>query len=365
MTLPEHSILVMGAGPAGLAFAYECKKLHIPCTVLESGTGPGDSWQRMPTNLKLLSPWYQNSLFQTPFLLPDLFRLVSARTFASYLTQQSKAHQLPVLARQPVKNVCKAGDSWIVDASNQFRAKILVNATGYYSSPFTPEFPGMRESRILRIHFADYKDADQTKTLIGGKAGRILIVGQRISAGQAAMELAKAGHYVTLSCRSPLQFSKPLWLQLLVSPLYFSYEDWIVKRRPFWKTESRPAMDGGESERWISQGRLNIKPLIKEIHHKTVSFIDKTEEPYDLIIFATGFKPALNHLLTLDLELNSDGVPRTHSFESTQHPNLYFVGLDGLRNFRSRYLRGIREDAALLASIIAKKLLQSDFYGVR
>jgi hypothetical protein len=42
--------------------------------------------------------------------------------------------------------------------------------------------------------------------------------------------------------------------------------------------------------------------------------------------------------------------------ESTSTPNLFFLGLDMARNFQSRFLRGIRNDAAVLANVIAERI---------
>jgi putative flavoprotein involved in K+ transport len=171
-----------------------------------------------------------------------------------------------------------------------------------------------------------------------------------------ALELTEASHQVTLSSRSPLAFARPPWLQMLSFPFYFAFENWIVKRKPFWLEDSRPAMDGGKAEKWIKQGLLQVRPEIKKIHPESVEFNDSQKEPFDLIIYATSFRPALEHLALLRLELSPQGLPPTRCFESTQYPDLFFLGLDGLRTFRSRYLRGIREDAAYLAQILKQRL---------
>ena len=49
-------------------------------------------------------------------------------------------------------------------------------------------------------------------------------------------------------------------------------------------------------------------------------------------------------------------MPANSNMQSTNMPGVYFIGLDGLKNFRSRYLRGIRNDARFLADIIQADL---------
>src|SRR3954462_9640281 len=58
----EAGILIIGAGPGGLFVGFELKERGLPFLILERGSGVGDSWKRMPTHLKLVSPWKANSL---------------------------------------------------------------------------------------------------------------------------------------------------------------------------------------------------------------------------------------------------------------------------------------------------------------
>jgi hypothetical protein len=65
----------------------------------------------------------------------------------------------------------------------------------------------------------------------------------------------------------------------------------------------------------------------------------------------------LQHLSGLGLSVNDHtGVPPVSDMESTEAPGLFFLGLDGLRNFQSRFIRGIRRDAVALADRLAERL---------
>src|ERR1043166_3302279 len=54
-------VLVVGAGPAGLALGAELKRRGVNFLIIEKGS-IGDSWERMPRPLKLVSPRKCNSL---------------------------------------------------------------------------------------------------------------------------------------------------------------------------------------------------------------------------------------------------------------------------------------------------------------
>ncbi|HUR46161.1 MAG TPA: hypothetical protein VMZ27_09830, partial [Candidatus Saccharimonadales bacterium] len=50
------------------------------------------------------------------------------------------------------------------------------------------------------------------------------------------------------------------------------------------------------------------------------------------------------------------GLPAIRQMESCSAPGLFFLGLDGLRNFQSRFIRGIRSDAPALAGLLQERL---------
>jgi hypothetical protein len=54
--------------------------------------------------------------------------------------------------------------------------------------------------------------------------------------------------------------------------------------------------------------------------------------------------------------LRTGVLPAIQDFELTEASGLFLLGFDNLYNFRSRYLRGIRSDAAKLASILEDRL---------
>lgn len=50
-------------------------------------------------------------------------------------------------------------------------------------------------------------------------------------------------------------------------------------------------------------------------------------------------------------------MAETKNMESTKVPGLFFLGLDNIWNYRSRYLRGIRRDSCKLAELISRNLV--------
>lgn len=356
-TSPISRVLILGAGPSGLVLARELEKRRVPCLILERGQNAGESWRRMPENLRLVSPWKTNALpgpFQRRFAR---HRSVSRLEFASYLADYAEG--LPVRYGIEIHSVAKdPGGGFILQTSRgEYRAARLVNVTGYYSNPHMPEIPGSPTTEIPRLHFAHYRSGSQVRELSGKDSARVLVVGQRLSAGQIIRELKAAGHEMSLSHRGPLRFGAGpagWWIFYRVFP----WLEWCKLR--LWGNRARAVevrMPGGDLKRWLRSGQVPCFPAIKRFERDTVRFVDGATLRPDLVIYATGFRPALRHLRTLNLSLPQDtGRPvlRDH-FESAEAPGLFFLGLDQQRNFRSRFLRGIREDAVLLADRLQKE----------
>src|SRR5256885_1296255 len=143
-------VLVIGAGPAGLALAFELKRRGVETLLLERGPTVGHSWATMPTHLKLVSPWKANWLpGADPRRFPPNHELLRAE-YAAALQHYAKLQELPVITEAGVFDVTRTMEQGFVvrTSAGTFRAPLLVSATGCFSNPFTPVFPGARESSL-------------------------------------------------------------------------------------------------------------------------------------------------------------------------------------------------------------------------
>jgi cation diffusion facilitator CzcD-associated flavoprotein CzcO len=348
--------LIIGAGPAGLALAFELKRRGVESLLLESGAAVAHSWANMPTHLKLVSPWKANHLPGSDSRCFPPNHEMTVAEYCSVLQQYARLNQLPVVTNATVHDVTRrTGDGFVVHTSaGTFNTPLLVNATGCFANPFTPKFLGARESSLPQFHFATFRDAEQLRKTIDKPGGLVLIVGKRLSAGQALVELVDAGFEAALSCRGPIQFGAgPIgwWMFFRIHP---ALERLKLRLKGTAARGFPPVMPGGRARRLIQNGRVKTFPDIARFENRRVVFTDGCSLQPNAVLYATGFRPALTHLVPLGLKLDErTGQPALRGFESADVPGLFFLGLDGLRNFRSRFIRGIREDAALLAGELA------------
>ena len=105
----------------------------------------------------------------------------------------------------------------------------------------------------------------------------------------------------------------------------------------------------------IQSGEVQVLSSPQSCDDKgNITFSGQQTKKIDCVIYTTGFKQNFSHLAPLSEFVIATGLKG--GFEHPSVQGLYFLGLDQQRNFRSRFLRGMREDAAQLASILSNKV---------
>ncbi len=354
-----RDVLILGAGPAGLVLGRELKQHGVPFLILERGATVAHSWQTMPAHMKLLSPWKANRL---PGGRADEFAAnaeTSRAEYCAWLLDYARQLALPIQTGCNVEDVTQTADGLfrVQTSVGVFQSRLLVNATGCFSNPFTPEFPGARHTKIPLRHTADYRDAETLRAVVGKSNPLVLVVGKRLSAGQTMVELVEAGFTVALSHRGQIRFgSGPLgwWLFFRLFPLL---EAMKLKLHGSSARGVDVLMQGGQARKLIESGVVRTFPELARFERDGVVFTDGARLQPDAVVFATGFRPALGHLASLGLEFDqAGGRPQLRDMESATVPGLFFIGLDHLRNFQSRFIRGIRNDAVALAGQLDRRL---------
>ncbi|MBS2037037.1 NAD(P)-binding domain-containing protein [bacterium] len=350
-------VLIIGAGPAGLALAYELKRRGTQAVVLERADKVGDTFQRMAEGTEY-GPWHNNLLPGPALVVPwyDMFRRTRREEYAFYLERYSHLNELDVRTGIQVAEVKRQGlgDFVVHTTSGEFCAPLLVNATGYFGRPLLPRYPGAEQSSIRQMHACDYREPSTVRDLLQSKSGSVLIVGKRLTAGETMKDLCEAGYRVSISHRSPIQSMPWPWLQACVFPLTMLLEEALVKLMPKYRPWNlRITMNRSEHIPLITSGRVRTYPDIERFASDTVVFTNGACERFDLVIYATGYLPVMAHLEGFVKLDPVTGYPPLRDLQSREQPGLYFLGLVDSRTFRSQFLRGLREDATYLAEKLA------------
>lgn len=346
-------VVVIGGGASGVCVAYELQKLGFKPLILEQGKTAGWSWFNMPKSISLLSPWKRNHMNGTKLTFSSIHKMHSCQEYGEYLCKYVQDNSLNVQTNTKVHSLNKGtNEEFEIDVgTTTINSDYVINATGYFFNPVSPDYAD-GTGEIDNLHVQKFVSAEWLKETYP-QAKKVLVIGGRISSGQTATELHQSGFFdVSISSRTPIRFAQSPAAQKLAFWVYYIWEDIIAKFRPHSLEDTNPPMEGGETKDLIESGAIKVFPDIEKFVGKDVHFIDQQKSDFDLIIFATGFAPELSHIdLTDDKEL----IKKSSNFESKTHKNLFFLGIDNQVNFRSRYLRGIREDARALAKLIYER----------
>jgi len=191
-------VLIVGAGPAGLAVAACLKRAGVEATVVDRGPSVGQSWSTRYDRLHLHTPRIQSAL---PGLrMPRQFgRWVSKDDMAYYLRVYAREHGITPLFGTEVGRLERLPDGWVAaTTAGEFTARQVVLATGYAHSRAQTGWPGQERFPGRIVHATEYRNAE-------GFAGlRVLVVGAGNSGAEIAADLAEHGAAsVHLAIRTP------------------------------------------------------------------------------------------------------------------------------------------------------------------
>jgi len=367
VTLVEP-VLIVGAGPAGLATAAEVSQRGIPYRLFERGPSIATSWVNAYDSLALHTGRHLSTL--TGLKYPAGTGLFPTRAeFVDYLRAYVAHWRLAIETNSDVTTVRRDGADWVavVNGTEQ-RGRALVMATGIMSKPVVPVFPGQDAFGGEILHSVRYRRPGP----FTGK--RVLVVGTGNSGGDIAAELGTAGVDVTILVRRganvvpktiagvPIQYVAvamrrlPTGVRRAVSRAVQGIGDRArggpVLPRPPWTALDAIPMIGFHLVDAIKAGRVRVRVgAIAALEPGQVCFADGSRESFDAIVLATGFAPALDALGDL-VRRDDRGFPmRTDDVTSADQPQLFFVGQ---RYDTSGALLNIRADSRRVADRLAR-----------
>lgn len=351
--MKRTTIIILGAGPAGLSIGYQLARRNIDFLILERGKVAGESFSHYPNNI-FFGPWVNNTLDGSRVAWNWLLRRSTQPAYTWYLQEYARRQALPIQYRVRVEKVERDAEGFLVTTSQgQYRSFLVVNCTGYFSTPNVPNYPGQDDSPVRTLHTCQYQTIEDLRRLTNLKSGRVLVVGAGLSAGEMILDLHKNGYQAALSHRGQLTFGPSPFMEALMSPF-----SWLAERAALkmgLRLNSNPPMAGGETRRLIDTGMVPTFPAIDQFCGSSIRFVNGQDARFDAVVWATGYRYTLDHLR----ELLPDGPVQLSEMEALAVPGLYFLGLDQQRTYRSRFLRGIRSDARRLGQILASRLART------
>lgn len=369
MSTVDRAVVVIGAGPAGLATSRELRQRGIDHVVLERGAAVAHAWRSLYDSLRLHTGKHMSALPGMAF--PDSTPLFPSRSdFVDYLERYAKTLRLPIETASGVTRVEPITEAWRVrTVDGELTARALVVATGILSNPYLPDIPGRESFRGTLVHSVAYRRPEPFRDR------RVLVVGVGNSAGEIGSELARSAARVALAVRTgavvlprqmfgiPIQYFSRLmnWLprrgqravmDLSGAAMQLVRGKPLLPRPPFERCPSVPLI-GFELVAAIREGRVDVRGNVAALTPDGARFADGSEEPFDDVILATGYRAALG-ILEGVVRPDECGFGRRHArVRSTEWPRLFFMGHNydargGLFNIAHDSRTTARQVAALL-----------------
>ncbi len=190
--MPVHDLIIIGAGPAGLATAIAAARAGFDYTVIEKG-GLVEGVYRFPAHMVFFTTPELLEIGGLPFVTP--YEKPTRVEALKYYRRVADTFQLQLALNESVTAVRRDPDGvFRVESVPDGReprtraGRAVVCATGYYGQPNLLGIPGEDLPHVFH-YFSDPHV---------GYRKRVVVVGGKNSAAEAALELYRAGAHVTL-----------------------------------------------------------------------------------------------------------------------------------------------------------------------
>jgi putative flavoprotein involved in K+ transport len=343
-------VAIIGAGPAGLAAAASLRERGIDSVLLERDVDAGQSWRGHYHRLRLHTYRALSGLPGLP--IPSTWGAwVAANDFATYLERYVRHHRLKLETGTTVSGLRQVEGRWEVQTDRGvWLADEVVVATGLNRVPQLPDWPGSAGFEGTLLHSSAYKDGS-------AYAGQdVLVVGVGNSGAEIAVDLVEAGAArVMLSVRTPpnLLPRSILGLPIQATGVMFGWlpaalMDQMVKpiqwltvgnltryglpRAPrglftqVRRDKAIPIIDVGLVS-LLRSGRIEVIPAVEGFDRGEVLLAGGKRVKAQVVVAATGYRPALRPLIPDSVTLDDSGLPQlSPSSEALGVPGLYFAG---------------------------------------
>ena len=263
-------IIIIGAGPIGLACGIEAKKKGLDHLIFDKGCLV-NSLYRYPMNMTFFSTSEKLEIGEVPFISHNPKPTRSEAL--EYYRRVAKYWKLPLQLYEHIKTIDKSEGLFVVNTNKgTYKSNKIIVATGFYDFPYLLDVPGEELPKVF--HY--YKEAHPFFGM------NVVVVGAANSAVDVALELYRKGaKSVTMIIR----------------------EEEIGQNVKYW---AKPDIDNR-----IKEGSIEayFNSHIDEITKTEVRFTTpegKKSIQNDFVLAMTGYRPNFTLLESLGVDFHDD-----------------------------------------------------------
>lgn len=318
-------VVVIGAGQAGLSGAYHLRRVGLEpdrdFVVLDHAPRPGGAWQFRWPSLTYGKVHGMHSLPGMELTGADDGR-ASSEVIGEYFDTYERTFGLRV--HRPVEvSAVREGDSGrlsVETSEGTYATRTLINATGTWDRPFWPRYPGQETFRGRQLHTATYPGPQE----FAGQ--RVIVVGGGASGTQHLMEIAEVAAETFWVTRRPPVFREGPFGEDQGRAAVAMVEERVRRGLPPQSVVSvtgLPLTDAVRRAR--ATGVLDRLPMFDRITPTGVSWDDGRSLDADVILWATGFRAAIDHLAPMRLREPGGGI-RVEGTQAVRDARIHLVG---------------------------------------
>lgn len=340
----RDAMLIIGAGPCGLAHAKALTEAGIAYEQVEADADVGGNWYHGVYRTVHIISSRKTTEF-TDYPMPaDYPDFPSARQILDYMRSYAAHFNLYPKIEFNTKVTMvrpRADELWDVELSSGERRvyKGVLVCNGHHWHKRFPVYEG--EFTGEWMHSKDYKGPEQ----LADK--RVLVIGGGNSACDVVSEAARVSTEAHLSLRRGYWFmpktllGKPivespvlylpvslqrLILRLLVRLVVGRYEDYGLPRPDHKIFEHHPTIST-EVLHYLKHGRIKPRPDVARFEGRRVHFTDGTSSEFDTIVCATGFYVSFPFLPEGMVTVKNDNLAMLYaSCVLPDYKHLYVIG---------------------------------------
>src|SRR5690606_24887800 len=163
--LQRYDVLIIGAGPIGLACGLEAKAAGLNYVIIEKGPLV-NSLYNYPANMTFFSTSEKLEIGGIPFVSNNI--KPTRPEALEYYRRVAVSHNLRIHLQETVRQIIRNGSGYdVVSSGNTYRTRNVVIATGFYDIPVLMNIPGEQLPKVTHYYKDPHFYAMQKVLVVG------------------------------------------------------------------------------------------------------------------------------------------------------------------------------------------------------